>query len=348
MNLLSNCLNRYHPSTCYLSRPLFKLKDDEFRVAGYKLLSAFVTDNPKNAEKFPKYEWKNRAKPMIEFIKKDHPEILALYEFNIPQAKTLRESLGEQYDLIGYSSELGLPIEEIERLIEDATASRAKGEEAKDPYYGEFVGFMIDKDQFSVESVKCHSLPDGARHKRILVEANLIHQATKTHICAFSSHFDHISLESRMKSGEIELDLIAKKIENGIACISFGDRNWFPDASGQECWKHYVESGLVKDIRDNHEGHFGPMGTFPGHLDLPAKFAPNFSKDKEGRDIIDANTLDVGFVSKHLDVRYSYTDYVSFDPESGKLLTNETPGDLKKKLFASDHYPLGAVIKILK
>ncbi len=347
LNRFTQHLNRYDSSTCFLSRPARKLENDEFRIAFYNPQSAFVTDNPKHSEKYPQYQWKNRAKAIIEFIQKDHPHILAFCEINDVQLKTFRKFLGDQYHLVGFSSELRESIEKVEEMIEQAKADRAAGKEAKDPYYGEFVGFLIDRKKFDIDSKVCHELPKGKRHGRVLATAMLIDKKTKKKFFVTSSHFDHLSLESRMKSGEKELELIAKKVEEGIPCLSFGDRNWFPDVSGQECYEAYINSGFLSDIRDSEEGHFGPMGTFPGHLDLPEKFAPKSSKDKAGRYVIEAKTLDVGFVSKNIRVINSYTDYVAFNPETGKLLPNENPGYLGKKNFASDHYYLGATVKIV-
>ena len=125
--------------------------------------------------------------------------------------------------------------------------------------------------------------------------------------------------------------------------FSIGDRNWFADGGGQECADQYVEKSYICDFRDETEqGHYGPCGSFPGHLELAEEFKAPITTFENGEQKIVALTLDVGFRSKYLIKginSYAYTG--EFDPESCKLLANFERGDFSKRNFISDHYYIG-------
>jgi endonuclease/exonuclease/phosphatase family metal-dependent hydrolase len=325
----------------FSSPPTCETELGERRIAACNIQTAFVTDSAGNLSKFPKYKWSERRNALFECIEKDKPDILALYEFNLVQGQDIRARFSKEYDFVAYSSELGKSFDAVAALMK----------ETKDNIiYGEFVGFLIRRQQFTLVlcSTEAHSLPDGARHKRILVEVQVVDTSTSEQFVLFSSHFDHLSVQSRKESGDLELALIKERIKNGQHCISFGDRNWFPDESGEEHYQAYVSSGLVRDVRDQSEGgHFGPMGTFPGHLGLPEKFAPKMDTEN-GRTIIQANTLDVIFCSPHIHVLHSYAYYGAFCRKTGKFVENEEvkEQDLLEKNFVSDHYYVGATIRV--
>jgi hypothetical protein len=165
-----------------------------------------------------------------------------------------------------------------------------------------------------------------------------------------TTHFDHLSASSRQQSAIRELAIIHELEKKGISWFSIGDRNWFCDQNrnGEACAKQYIENSSVCDFRDeNEQGHFGPSGTYPGHLGLDKRFEPRILQLKTGEQQIEAETLDVGFRSRKLTVGISdYTYSGEFDPESYDLLPFDKQGPVHDKNFASDHYYIGGVFRL--
>ena len=143
------------------------------------------------------------------------------------------------------------------------------------------------------------------------------------------------------------MKLIQNLETSGTPWFSIGDRNWFPNGDGQECAEEYIKYPFICDFRDEtQQGHYGPPGTFPGHLELPAIFTPPITLLEHGAKQILAGTLDVGFRSRNLTIginSYSYTG--EFDESTGELLPNSIQGDLIQKNFLSDNYYTGGTFQ---
>lgn len=120
-------LNR-HNAYNMLVPPRANRKKEEFKIASLNIQTAWVTDSPNNLEKYSKYAWKNRLKPVIQLIAQDMPAILALSELHLTQIQDLRESFKNMgYQIVGYSSETRESIEIVEE----------KAFHNKDYYYSE-------------------------------------------------------------------------------------------------------------------------------------------------------------------------------------------------------------------
>jgi hypothetical protein len=188
-------------------------------------------------------------------------------------------------------------------------------------------------------------LEKGERHNRILAIGKFFHITSKVNFYVLSMHFDHLSLHSRQKSGEQELVIIRELEERGMPWFSVGDRNWFPDRGrgGQECYEEYAKEPHICDFRDeNEQGHYGPSGSYPGHLGLPKEFEPTIIEQANGEKRIEALALDVGFRSRNLVVGVSdYACTGEFDPETYDLLPFDTQGNVEEKNSVSDHYYVG-------
>ncbi len=330
-------LNR-HEAWNMLAPPSANKEKGEFKIASLNIQTAWVSDSPSNLEKYPKYAWKNRIKPVTQLIAQDKPTILALSELHLTQIQDLRESFKNKgYQLVGYSSETREPIE----VVEEKTTHDNKY------YYSEFVGFLYDSNEVILEVLYCVELEKGERHKRILTIGKFFHIASKVNFVVLTMHFDHLSLYSRQQSGEQELAIIRQLEEKGIPWFSIGDRNWFSDRGGQECADKYVKNSYICDFRDeNEQGHYGPSGTYPGHLGLPKQFEPKITDLENDKKHIEAETFDVGFRSRNSVVGvndYAYSG--EFSPESYDLLSIDTQGNVHEKNFISDHYYIGGTFR---
>lgn len=325
-------------SAYQLNRPEFgnfmeppKAEKGTMKIAGMNVKMQSITDHPNNINKFPKYQWRYRMIPLISLIEKDTPDVLGLSETTFDQIQDLEKSLpGYSYE--GFCS---VSNQSYQNCSEKALNS-------------EFIGFLFNSQRIELKTLRLHELGPGKKSKRILVEGHFIDVSKNKSFAVLVSHFDSSSLKSRIDAGKIELELIEKLERLGIPWFSIGDRNWFSNEGGQECAEEYIKYPYILDFRDEtKEGHFGPPGTFPGHLELPECFSPFIQNLDSGLQQIKALTLDVGFRSRNLCRAinsYSYTG--EFDPSSMELYPNNVQGVLKEKNFISDHYYIGGTFEI--
>ncbi len=338
--LASYQLNR-HDLWNMLPPPPANKDQREFKIASLNIQTAWVTDSANNLEKYPQYAWENRLKPVTQLISLDKPAILCLTEPNLKQVQDLRHVLEDSgYKIVGYSQQTRESIETVEEKI------------ALDNnyFYNEFVGFLYNANEVVLEESSCVELERGEKHNRILAVGKFFHISSKVNFYVLSMHFDHLSLHSRQKSGEQELSIIRELEERGIPWFSIGDRNWFADRGGQECAEEYIKHPFICDFRDESEqGHYGPSGTYPGHLGLPKQFEPPIHELEGGIQHIEADTFDVGFRSRNSIVAvndYAYSG--EFSPESYDLLPLDTQGNVKDKNSISDHYYIGGTFRFNK
>lgn len=313
----------------------------QFKIASLNIQTKWITDSQANLEKFPKYAWEKRLRPITQLILMDNPLILALSELHIQQAEDIIHNLkGLGYQLIGYSSETQEPMEAVIKKVAID----------KDYYYSEIVGLLFNSTKVALKNCECIELERGERHRRILVIAHFIHIASKVHFAVLTTHFDHLSLVSRQKSGEKELTIISDLENRGIPWFSIGDRNWFSNIGGQECAEAYIRYPHICDFRDeNIEGHYGPSGTYPGHLGLPKHFEPRTFQKTTGEIVIEAQTLDVGFRSRRgIEGINDYTYSGEFSPETHDLIPFDRQGHVLEKNFISDHYYIGGTFCFTK
>ena len=329
-------LNRHETWNMLVPPPANK-ENKEFKIASLNIQTAWVTDNPSNLDKYPQYEWIKRLKPITQLILQDNPSILALSELHLVQAEDLKATF-KDYQFVGYSSETQEPFEIVQQKV-------AGGEKIN---YGEFVGFLFDTDSVKLEALSCHNLEKGERHQRILVEGRFIHIASHVHFVVLGSHFDHLSLISREKSAEQELELIYQLEKQKMPWLSVGDRNWYSDKRGQEFAEKYISNPHICDFRDeNEQGHYGPSGSFPGHLGLAKEFVPEII-EREGIQIVLAETPDISFRSRNFIKGINDYSYVGeFSPESHELLPQDQQGDLSQKNLISDHYYTGGTFRFV-
>jgi hypothetical protein len=336
-------LNRSLPTQIQLKPPIISKKDHPIKIAFYNILTTHATDKEPKKTKYPQYLWrKHRARPVIQLIQKDKPTVLGLCELDLKQTRRIRRELKkgrrlEGYKLVGFSSVTKKTIGTTEKRF-------SKGQQHS---YGEFVAFLVDSRRIKVKKMICHPLHQskGQRWKRILVQANLYDTVTKTHFVCLASHFDHLSLESRVKSAEKELKIIQELEDKNIPWFSISDRNWSRNNDGELCAQEYAKKPYICDFRDETKlGQFGQPGTFPGHLWLSGQPIPKTTTTGRHIQIIDAPTVDTGYRSKRLvDGIYYYTKTGEFDPVTGNLIASYKQGDLTKRYFASDHYLFGGV-----
>lgn len=331
-------LNR-HEDWNMLAPPGANKENGEFKIASFNIQTAWVTDTPNNLEKHPKYAWSNRLKPTIQLISIDKPTILAMSELHLKQIQNLRTALDENgYKIVGFSSETREPIEIVEKKV-----AKDKGY-----YYSEFIGFLYNSNEIQLEDVDLVELEKGERHKRILTIGKFFHVSSKVNFIVLTMHLDHLSLQSRQKSGEKELEIIRQLEEKGIPWFSIGDRNWFVDKNrkGQELAEQYAKNDYICDFRDENQRHYGPSGSYSGHLGLPADCEPPIIEMPNGIKRIEAQTFDVGFRSRSTIIGindYAYTG--EFSPETYDLLPPDTQGNVEEKNFISDHYYVGGTFK---
>lgn len=331
-------LNR-HDIWNMLAPPPAEKEKGEFKIAALNVQTAWVTDSANNLAKYPQYEWKNRLKPITQLILLDKPTILCLTEPNLKQVQDLRSALGDYgYKIAGYSQQTRESIEVVEEKI-------ARDENY---FYNEFVGFAYDSNEVILEESHCVELERGERHNRILAVGKFFLISSKVNFYVLSMHFDHLSRYSREKSGKQELAIIRKLEEAGSPWFSIGDRNWFFDRGGPECAEEYIKLPFICDFRDtNEQGHYGPSGSYPGHLGLPKQCEPPIQVEN-GVQHIEAETFDVGFRSRNSSVSLnSYAYSGEFSPESYDLLPVGMQGDLSKKNFVSDHYLVGGTFRFI-
>ena len=310
----------------------------EIKIAFWNVQIHWVTDQPTNLAKYPQYAWKKRLRPISELIMKDSPDVLGLCEYNLVQAQDLKETLEKEgYSLIGFSSETMQSIDKVAEVI-------ASGNNL---YYGEFVGFSFKRSRVQLMSANCYALERGERHGRVLVVASFQDLLTQKHFVVLSSHFDHLSEMSRQRSATTELSIIQKLEEQKIPGFSLSDRNWYPDDAGQKNAELYVSRPYIVDFRDEtKQGHYGPSGTFVGHLGLESNHTRPVIKLADGLETIFASSVDVCFRSRNLVTAinsYCYTG--EFDPITYELLLETVSGDLSKRNFASDHYYVGGTFR---
>lgn len=327
------------PSTYLLNRklswnraevPRINRGAGEIRIAYWNILVLKAV----NKTVYPQYMWQKRSKPIVKLILKDRPDVLGFCECKLLQARDLIKRFEkENYTFIGYSTQTLQSIDEMD------TASLQE----KEMHYGEFVGVLFDRKRLQLIESAVYKLEPGVKHNRILVLADFYDRYTKRRFVVLSSHFDHLSEHSRMRSAELELELIHDLEKRDIPWFSVGDRNWYPNQAGQRSAEKYIHKPYICDFRDETEqGHFGPTGTFVGHLGEKTNCNRPVVKLKNGMKAIRASTVDVGFRSRRL-VRalnsYAYTG--EFHPVTYKLLPTNCSGDVAKRNFASDHYYIG-------
>lgn len=303
------------------------------KISFLNVLTSSLSDKKENILAFPKYQWKNRQKALIQLIQLDRPAVLGLCELDINQAKTLEMEL-EEYILVGFASETGESIE--------TTKMRFAHEEHRK--YGEFVALLVDKSRIRIDELKCHILPSAKKQKwqRIIVEASLYDDWTDTSFVCLASHFDHIkkSVHVRKQSAEQELAILKRLEEEKIPWFSVGDRNWYVNRD-EENANIYLQEPFISDFRDRMElGHFGPSGTFPGYLWL-CRFLPPPSQ---------VPTVDTGYRSAYLIEGIYYYAYTGeFDPVTGNLLPIHPKSEaLGERNLLSDHYLFGGAFRFKK
>jgi len=317
-----------------------KSNDQEIKIAYWNIQVQWITDKPEHLHKYPQYAWKGRLKPIVELIEKESPDVLGFSECNLVQAKDLQKHLcKKKYRIFGYSSETLQSIDETEACI-------AKGE---NPYYGEFVGFLYNADRIEHIQSQRYALKKGKKHNRVLVVSHFFDTITKKEFVVLASHFDHLCPISREKSAEMELGIIEEFEKQKMPWFSLADRNWYPDADGEQSAKTYLKHYVV-DFRDQTEqGHFGPSGTFAGHLGLESNSERPVIMLDNGLEMIKASSVDVHFRSKTL-VKgvnsYSYT--CEFDPETYRLLPETCSKNPAQRNFASDHYYTGGTFVFIE
>ena len=320
-------------------RPSTQINQGEVKIAFWNIQTQWVTDKPENVTKYPQYAWKKRLKPISELIINDKPDVLGLCEYNLIQAKDLKETFEKDgYSLFGFSSETLQPVEEVTEEI-------ARGHNV---LYGEFVGFLYKRDRVERLSTNCYALERGDRHGRVLVVATFLDLLTQKCFVVLSSHFDHLSELSRHKSAQTELKIIQQLEEQKIPWFSLGDRNWYPNEAGQKSAELYVNNPYIVDFRDeSQQGHYGPSGTFAGHLGLESNRERPVVTVHDGLETILASSTDICFRSRTLVTAiHSYCLTGEFDPKTYDLLPENISGDVGQRNLASDHYYVGGTFRL--
>jgi endonuclease/exonuclease/phosphatase family metal-dependent hydrolase len=319
------------------SPPKPNLANGEFKVAFWNFLDQFASDKATNPHQ--KYYWKNRAHLVTNLILRDDPDILGFCECNLIQADDLSRDLDHAgYAVVGFSSSTLLTIDEV----------RAQFAAGNEIWYSEFVGFIYRKERMELIDMRVHPLPKGFKHHRIITEGCFKDKLTGKQLTVLASHFDHLSTESIEGSGKLEIDRLRALEGSNIPWISVGDRNWSFNEQGELFAQEYAQWDFIREFRDDTRlGHFGPSGTFPGHLWLEAiQPMPVLIQDSNGHPMIAASTIDVGYSSKkHLSTLASYTLTGEFSPDTCQLLVEGAIGNLVERNFASDHFYIGGIFR---
>ena len=125
------------------------------KFGNYNIRTLWATENDFIKEKFPYYLWKNRKIAFFDFFSKFDFDVVALQAAHHISLKNIIEEYGDKYRCVGYCSELDKQWNEIK----------------EGDYYGSILAYLVKKDQtIKVVSHKKIKLPDGAKHKRIMVE----------------------------------------------------------------------------------------------------------------------------------------------------------------------------------
>lgn len=301
------------------------IKDILIKFASYNIKSCWCTENEKTKENFPEYLWVNRSKAFFEFFDGKDFDVFAIQEGHHTSLGDMEERYSEKYSIVGYCSELDKPWKEIK----------------KGDFYGSILAFLVKKDKrIKILSHRRIPLPDGVKHKRIMVE--LILDIEGRAVYFYNSHFDHLSADSRIESREIELSLF----EDGKKyVISSGDKNWFEDKHGKDYFFKPFGSKCLKKLK----GDDFINGTFFGHADEPKQFAKKFVTSWDGRMTIDGSNLDFITKSEAIKCGGYNLSYVAFDekfryvPDSE--ITDES-GIIGRKRFFSDHGCMSAEFRI--
>lgn len=350
---LSNTMNGKSKTKYYLNRrdygnfllpPLLADDSERIKVAFFNFKASFITDQSEMLRNFPQYAWDKRKGPTLSLIKNDNPDILGFCELSYSQICYLNKFLKEKYHFIGCN-----PVNyESFTSVEEVKLSKESFES------GEFVGVFFKKNRIKLIKVIFHQLRPNKKcnntSNKVLVEVEFQESITKTNFTTFVSHFDSQSLTSRKEAGYYERSCIQTVEQSNQPWFSLGDRNWFPDQEGELCAFEYIQTPWISDFRDYTElGHFGPAGTFPGHLGLEIKFQPPMQVIDGKFTIIDANTLDVNFYAinqiKSI-CSFSYTG--EFDKDTYELIPSAILALPSEKNFISDHYYIGGIFEFKK
>jgi len=312
-------------------------KKTSILFGNYNVLNPFCSDRDKD---HPEYLWCHRSIALMQFLKKQKCDIIAMNEVNLDVIKTFRKKLSDEYIFHGYSTETGLYWKNLK----------------KTDYYGSIVGFLVKKKgKIYVVSHKCIELPKGKRHKRILVELKAIVDNDK-YFTFYSSQYDHLSKESREKSKEVELKKFKFPDEEltsyGPYIISGGDKNWFRDSHEKsfESDVDFFEATVLKQIE-------GPTGTYAGHINENPKFARRIIsgvgefEDRKNNVAtknlrVDASTIDHIIISKNLFSKGYKTNYIAFTRKFNYIKNKDIENaQIALKRFCSDHFFMSAKIE---
>ncbi|MFP7760401.1 endonuclease/exonuclease/phosphatase family protein [Marisediminicola sp. LYQ85] len=246
--------------------------------------------------------WKLRRPLLRALLRAERPSILGVQEALADQSAFVADSLGPRFASVG----------------------RGRNRDGS----GERCTLFFDRERFTVvdwEQIALSDTPDvpGSRSwgnmiPRIAVRADLLDAATGRHLRVINTHFDHISVKSRVRSSRLVSDLVSR---GDHPAVVMGDFNARPDSCA---YRAFVDDGPLHD------------SWMTAHTRVTPEWATfsNYKRPREG-----AKRIDWILVSDGVDVQSAAINATRFDgtaPQSAGA-----PG-----AAASDHEPVQAVVSV--
>jgi endonuclease/exonuclease/phosphatase family metal-dependent hydrolase len=187
--------------------------------------------------------WSRRRSAVAALLATERPTLLGVQEAMPDQAAAIRDALGESYRFVGRGHERG--------------------------WRGEGAPLFFDTQRLELLDWNQKALSDtpdvpgstswGNRAPRIVVTATFRDRATDTTFVALNTHWDHLSLPSRVRSAEVIRRQVAQQ---PLPAIITGD---FNSATNSPAYRTLLQGGALVDawrtasVRDTPES-----GTFGG------------------------------------------------------------------------------------
>ncbi|WP_461444094.1 endonuclease/exonuclease/phosphatase family protein [Maribacter sp.] len=207
----------------------------DLKVMSYNIKYDNVNDTVNN--------WNDRKMPMVEVLKKRHPEFIGMQEVLYRQLDYLNSAL-EDYDYIGVGRDDG----------------KQKGEFSPIFYDTERFKLLESNTFWLSKTPTLISVGWDAAMERICTYGLFEDKSTGKKMYVFNTHFDHIGTKARKNAAKLILRQIAKRNKQKLPVILMGDFNLRPTEKPILFIKKRMEDGHA--ISKNAVQ--GPKGTYNG------------------------------------------------------------------------------------
>lgn len=264
-------------------------------------------------------KWNDRRATISEMLCHD---VCILTEANKRMIGELAKEMGDM-EFVGAASMIGKRWEDI----------------TEKDYVGELVVVAFSKKRFGFVGIETRWLSetpevvgskswDNGRYPRVVVRVRLEDRWNSRMVSVFGTHYDDQGREARRQSVEIETRFIKDTLVQwpDEIVVAGGDRNWYPDAGGEEDMERYAAAVAevgVKYVRSAGAPHKGLETTWIGYEGDPFR-AP---RDEDG--VPEARVYDA-----------------LFSNAARVLETSSVPVVMDNGLLASDHTLVRAALEL--